>query len=66
MTISEINESISKAIEGLDEVTWIPQEEIYSLRTQLENVQESLDNLSDTYGDEADFPDDDDETDPEY
>lgn len=66
MTISEINESISKAIEGLDEVTWIPQEEIYSLRTQLENVQESLDNLSDAYGDEADFPDDDDETDPEY
>lgn len=61
MTISEINESITRAIEGLDEVTWIPQEEIYSLRTQLENVQESLDNLSDTYGDESDIEEGDEE-----
>lgn len=66
MTISEINEFISEAINGLDEIGWVPQEEVYSIRTQLENVQESLDNLSDTYGDEADFPEDDDESDPEY
>lgn len=53
MTITEINELVSEAIVDLDELTWVPHDELASVRTRLEDVQEALDSVEEKYGDEC-------------
>ena len=53
MTITQINELVSEAIADLDELNWVPRDELASVRTKLEDVQEALDSVEEKYGDEC-------------
>lgn len=62
MSITKVNDKISKVISLLDEIEHIDSCELESVRTILEDAQEKLDKLSNKYGDDE-YGDDYDEDD---